>query len=317
MKISKILENALEDEISSIKISELKEAAQQLSYKYMNEKRTGESFVTKEIQAIAYSIIRMPATYGAVSTALKHVLHLTDFKLESLLDVGAGTGAATWAINDLIALKDIICIEREQSMQKIGQKLMCNDETLKKANWIDRDIVKSEITEKADLVVASYMTNEFKNEERLNVIEKLVNATNKILLILEPGTPDGHKIIKDIKKYCAENNLYVIAPCVSQGQCKLSESDWCHATCRVQRTKIHKILKDGDAPYEDEKFSYIAISKEKIETPEARILRHPIIKSGFVNMDVCTKEGIKNITISKKHKEKYKQAKKKNCGDYL
>lgn len=317
MEIPKTLESAIEEEITNIKISELKEEAKQLSYRYMNKTRTGESFITSELQAITYSIIRMPATYGAVTTALKNCLELIDINIETLLDVGAGTGSATWATSNLINLKNVTCIERESYMQRLGSKLMDSNELLKDVTWITKDILKNPISEKADLVIASYMTNELLDEERINVLNQLINATNGVLLIIEPGTPEGHKIIKNIKKYCVENNLYVIAPCVSQEECKLDNNNWCHSTCRIQRTKIHKILKDGDAPYEDEKFSYIAVSKQKIKNQNSRILRHPIIKSGFVNLELCTKDGIKNVTISKKDGDLYKQAKKKNCGDSL
>lgn len=323
MEIPKILESAIEKEIQKSKISELKEEAKSLSYRYMNQKRTGESFITNEQQAIVYSIIRMPATYAAVATALKHILELTEkeekIKIETVLDVGAGTGAGSWAVRDLINFKQITCIEKDVNMRKVGMKLMNNDKILKETKWINIDIVKEkeDITGHADLVIASYMTNELKKEDRIKAIEKLIRATNEILLIIEPGTPEGHQIIKEIKKYCIKQSLYVLAPCVTQEECKLPSNDWCHSTCRIQRTKIHKILKDGDAPYEDEKFSYIAVSKEKVnlEKNMSRILRHPIIKSGFINMRLCTRDGIKNTTISKRDGELYKQAKKKHCGD--
>ena len=41
-------------------------------------------------------------------------------------------------------------------------------------------------------------------------------------------------------------------------------------------------LKNADLPYEDEKFSYIAISKEKCDNSGLRILRHPMIEKGKV-----------------------------------
>ena len=28
--------------------------------------------------------------------------------------------------------------------------------------------------------------------------------------------------------------------------CSLPENDWCHTTVRIERTKIHKLLKDGE-----------------------------------------------------------------------
>ena len=103
MKIPDLLEMAIEKEIQGIKITELKEAAKKLSDRYMNEKRTGQTLLSKEKEALAYSIMRMPATFCAVTTALRHTLNIANnCNIENVLDVGAGTVAATWAINELI-----------------------------------------------------------------------------------------------------------------------------------------------------------------------------------------------------------------------
>jgi len=83
------------------------------------------------------------------------------------------------------------------------------------------------------------------------------------------------------------------------------------------RTQLHRQLKGGDAPFEDEKFAYMAFTREKTSTKEARIIRHPQIRKGHIMFEVCTNEGIKNITLSKKDKEKYKKAKKAKTGDLL
>lgn len=316
MKIPDLLEMAIEEEIQGIKIVELKELAQNLSNRYVNEKRDGQTLLSKEKEALAYSIMRMPATFCAVTTALKHTLNIAEScNIETVLDIGTGTGAATWAINELIKPTKITCLEREKAMRKVGQALMKHNADLSKVEWINEDITNSKLIKEADLIVASYIINELKKEQRKNVIQKLLELESKIILIIEPGTPEGFNNIKEIQKIALESGLHVIAPCTHQEKCKLPENDWCHTTVRVERNKIHKILKSADAPYEDEKFSYIAISNKDIGTAQSRILRHPIIETGKITLKLCIHGNIEQKIITKKEKELFKQAKKKKCGD--
>ena len=57
-------------------------------------------------------------------------------------------------------------------------------------------------------------------------------------------------------------------------------------------------IKRGNLSYEDENFSYIIITKENYENNYCRILRHPEILKGHINLKVCERGEIKNITIS-------------------
>ena len=304
MKIPDLLESAIEKEIQGIKITELREIAQKLSNRYMNEKRAGQSLLSKEKEALAYSIMRMPATFCAVKTALNHTLSIAEnCNIETVLDIGAGTGAATWAVSELINLKKIVCLEREEAMRNVGQALMKYNENLEKVEWINKDIKNTNIAQGADLIVSSYMINELKQEERKKVIQKLLELDSKIILIIEPGTPEGFKNIKEIQKTALEQGAHIIVPCTSQKVCKLPENDWCHTTVRVERNKIHKLLKSGEAPYEDEKFSYIAISKENLGTAKSRILRHPIIETGKITLKLCISGNIEEKIITKKECE--------------
>ena len=241
-----------------------------------------------------------------------------DVEINSLLDVGAGTGAGSIAVSEMLDLKEIICVEREDAMRKVGQKIMHQGNlALKTAKWINLDILKDEITEKADLVIVSYMINELKEDDRIKVLNKLIACTNKILLIIEPGTPEGFSNIKQIRNEVINKGLKILAPCVSQGKCGLKEGDWCSSSVRVQRTKTHKILKNGDVPYEDEKFSYIAISKVGGQNANSRILRHPIVQGKMIKLKLCTNSGIEEVTVTKKYSELYKEIKRKKVGDSI
>ncbi len=317
MKIPDILENAIEEKLNHVKLTELKQYASQLSEKYMYQKRTGDTLLNTEIEALAYSIMRMPATYGAVYTALKHTLERMDGNIQSVVDIGAGTGAATWAISELLDTKDIQCFEREQVMLELGKSFMSQNPNLKDVSWKYMDIVEDDLDVKADLVVTSYMLNEIKPEERENVINKLMKSSNHIILIIEPGTPAGFKNIREVQKIAIENGFHIIAPCTFQGVCSLPDRDWCHSIVRMERTKVHKLLKSADLPYEDEKFSYIAISKEKYDNSGIRILRHPMIEKGKITLKVCHNGEIEDMIVTKKDKELFKMVKKKKCGDMI
>ena len=317
MKIPEVLENAIEEKLNHVKLTELKQYASQLSEKYMYRERTGDTLLNTEIEALAYSIMRMPATYGAVYTALKHTLERMDGNIQSVVDIGAGTGAATWAISELLDTKDIQCFEREQVMLELGKSFMSQNPNLKDVSWKYMDIVEDDLDVKADLVVTSYMLNEIKPEERENVINKLMKSSNHIILIIEPGTPAGFKNIREVQKIAIENGFHIIAPCTFQGVCPLPDKDWCHSIVRMERTKVHKLLKSADLPYEDEKFSYIAISKEKCDNSGTRILRHPMIEKGKITLKVCHNGKIEDVIVTKKDKELFKMVKKKKCGDLI
>lgn len=259
----------------------------------------------------------MPATYGAVSKSIEKTFELNEYEIEDVLDIGAGTGTATWACFELLGNKKYTCLEREKCMIEVGKMLMKNQEHLKNTEWKAFDITTDNVENTADLVICSYMINELNKDTVEKIIEKLWNATKKVLIIIEPGTPHGFSNIKRIRDTIIKRGGYIVAPCTHQGECKIPENDWCSFSCRVQRSKVHKILKDGTVGYEDEKFSYVAFSKNEVHTAPKRILRHPIINKGYSEFKVCTPDGIINVKLSKKDGQMYKDSKKKNAGDIL
>src|SRR2546425_7545903 len=54
--------------------------------------------IRSETDALAYALARMPATYAAITASLNALVEIRpDFAPNSLLDIGAGPGTATWA----------------------------------------------------------------------------------------------------------------------------------------------------------------------------------------------------------------------------
>lgn len=316
MELPFALKAAIEEKCAAHPTSELIAAARNISERYRNESGHGKRLLTQDVEALSYAVVRMPATYGAVSTALTHTLDCFDAPVSTVLDVGAGTGAATWAVREALeGPLDITCLEREDAMIRLGSALMAEDESLSQARWIRHDLAVAPVTQRADLVIASYALNELSEDKRVEALRDLWDCAGKLLIIIEPGTPVGFAQLRKARETLIALGGHVTAPCVHQGECPLPADDWCQFTARVSRSRLHKLLKGGDVPYEDEKFSYLAVAKEPARPAENRILRHPQKESGRITLRLCTAEGIQDKAVTKKQGELFKRARKADSGD--
>lgn len=316
MDIPQELKDAIQKVSTGIKHTNIVEESQKISKMYRENDGKGKKMVTQQSEAMAYSISRMPSTYCAVYSALSQAIKNHDEEIKTVLDIGAGTGAATWAVLNLLDVNKVTCLEREKAMREIGNKLM--DGEFKNVEWKEFDLNEDEIEEKADLVVTSYVINELNQQDREKAIKKMWNATNQILLIIEPGTPEGFKHILEARNILLKQNVNIIAPCSHNGKCPINpEDDWCSFYVRVARSGLQRQAKKGELGYEDEKFSYIAFAKTSSANGQARILRHPQINSGYVKVKICTENGVEEKIYSKKDGEIYKKVRKLDAGDTI
>ena len=318
MDLPSEIKNYIENELNSESIRNIKEDAQDISQNYRKNERKGNSLILKKSEAIAYAIARMPATYGAISNAIEKTMEIYNPKINSVADIGAGTGSACIAVNEIMDVDEIDCFEREEVMLEVGREICSNYSPIKdKVSWNKLDIVNDTIDNKYDMVVSAYMINELKENQISDVIDKIWKMTNDIVIIIEPGTVQGYNNIMKVKEKIIELGGNIISPCMSK-KCGLSKDDWCNFYCRVQRTKMHKNLKVGEASFEDEKFMYIAVTKKQINIDnKSRIIRHPLIYNGFIKLKVCNNEGVQEIRVTKKEKERFKIAKKAKHGDLV
>ena len=290
-------------------------AAASLSARYREEKGSGSVLAASPADIAAYAVTRMPATFAAVSTALEHTLRRTECTIRTAADIGAGTGAAAWAASILTdGLEDISCFEREPEMRRIGEMLMREAQIAVTAVWHDLDITRGSLPRHYDLITACYMLGELTEKDRERALLTLWEHSDKLLLITEPGTPKGYANILHFRKLLTDRGAGIAFPCPDIGECPLPDGDWCHFTARAARSKLHKQLKGGDVPYEDEKFCCIAAVRGSFTPCEARILRRPQTASGFVTLHVCTSGGVSDMKITKSSKL-FKNARKADCGD--
>ena len=297
----------------------LEKDAKAISEAYRLRTGTGSRLLTRESEAAAYAAARMPATYEAARAALESALAVSGLAPRTLLDCGAGTGAAGWAADSLLELEEITCLEREDAMRAVGGRLMqAGGAALSHAVWQAFDLTDAKPLGCAELVTEGYMLGELAEEMRLPVARKLWDACTQMLVLIEPGTPQGFANLAAVRRELAGLGAHVAAPCPAGScVCPMAGEDWCHFAVRVQRTKLHKALKGGDAPYEDEKFCYLALTR----TPPAaacaaRVLRHPLIAPGRITLTVC-ETGEKKTRVVTKKDPLWKRARKIGAGDAL
>ncbi|MFT3950914.1 MAG: small ribosomal subunit Rsm22 family protein [Oscillospiraceae bacterium] len=316
MEFPVTLKNQIEARLSGMPLKKLADMTAQLSGRYRTESGAGKRIVTDETQAAIYAAVRMPATFGAVAAALLYAIEAAgSFAPHTLLDAGAGTGAATWAAAELLTLSRADCLEREPVMRKLGAALTQHHPAITDVHWIDADLTDGALAlPQAELVIASYALGELAEAARERAVLRLWEAASGMLLLVEPGTPEGFRQLRAARELLLRQGAHIAAPCPHSASCPMGEGDWCHFTCRVARSRLHKQLKGGDAPFEDEKFTYLAATKFPCEPAKARVLRHPLTEKGLVSLTLCRTVGISAESIRKSHPA-YKQARKLSCGD--
>ncbi len=310
---------ALEALLAGKNAAQLEKDAKTISENYRMKTGHGKRLLTREGEAAAYAAARMPATFAAAYEAISQALHASGLAPRTLMDCGAGTGAAAWAASELLELDQITCLEREDAMRSVGSALMrAGDGVLAKAQWASCDLTAKDALPRAELVIEGYMLGELSEDMRLPVARKLWEASGQMLVLIEPGTPQGFANLAAVRADLASLGAHVAAPCPAGSEsCPMTGDDWCHFSVRVQRTRLHKALKGGEAPYEDEKYAYLALTREAPKNPcAARVLRHPLIQPSRITLTLC-ESGSRQTRIVTKKDDLWKRARKIGAGDTL
>ena len=282
----------------------------QLSHVY----RTGSGSAKGDRDALAYAVYRMPATFAAAERALSLSLACMDLRPGSLLDAGAGTGAMTMAVSSLLSLDSCICLEREPAMRALGKEL--TQAAGIRAEWRAFDLMENAALPGAALVTEGYMLCELPEDHRVPTVLKLWEAAQEMLLLIEPGTPEGFGTILRAREALLSAGAHIASPCPGECACPLQKGDWCHFSARLPRTKRMLQVKGGDVPYEDEKFAFLACTRLEPVRCSARILRHPRIAPGRIGVTLCTGDRTEERVITKKN-PLWKQIRKTEWGDRL
>ncbi len=316
MELPDALQQAIDERGQSLGLRSLIEAREELTQRYRS---SHQPFITSDAQREAYLITRLPATYAAIYTVLQAIREQTPaLNIKSVLDLGAGPGTAMWAICEHWPhLEQITLIEKDFALAKLGKGLASYSPhpAIRNAHWEITDLEKERPIGDYDLVLFSYSIGELPPSFLLPLTEAYRNKAKQLFIVIEPGTPIGFERIRLIRRHLIDLGGHLIAPCPHQLDCPMADGDWCHFSVRIPRSFLHRRLKGGSLGYEDEKFSYVASTQVPFALPSSRILNHPLRHSGHIKLKLCTNQGVQWPIISKKNKELYQLARKREWGE--
>lgn len=306
----------LDDALEGVSRKELRDQAQEISAAYRSD---GTSAIIRSgLDALAYATVRMPATYAAIRAGLAAAADIVaDFAPRSLLDIGTGPGTASWAAQDLWpSLKQATLIDRNAHLLDLARGLAVRSSL--EATFVQSEVqaVLRDVAE-ADIVIAGYALTEMANNLLPAVLQELWRLTRGLLVIVEPGTPQGFGRILACRDHLIGAGGHIVAPCTHAAACPLSSaSRWCHFSERLPRSRTHLFAKEGNLSYEDEKFSFLAVAKDKpAQQPYRRILATPHVTKGQISLGLCAPEKVEERVIPRRDKEAYKAAKDYAWGD--
>ena len=299
---------------------ELQARALRMSEGFRARKPSSET-IRDETDALAYALTRLPATYAATASVLRGLREeVPEFSPLSLVDAGCGLASASFAALEI--WPDIASVElfdRSPQFLALAARLTqaSPHSALAGARVVAADLRTPPRGAAADLVVASYALTEIGDDALPGVIDALWGRAGRALALIEPGTPRDYARLMTLRQRMIAAGARIASPCPHDRRCPLAAPDWCHFATRLPRSRDHKLLKNADAPFEDEKFSFIVALRGLEPTRRARIIAPPRPGKWGIALRLCASDGIEETTIAKRDKAFFKNIRKSAWGDSL
>ncbi|XP_017543343.1 methyltransferase-like protein 17, mitochondrial [Pygocentrus nattereri] len=290
---------------------------------------------------VVFMAARLAGGYAAVMRALNEIKKRDPlFAPRSLLDFGSGLGTALWASHTHWgdALKEYVCVDASGAMNRLAEQLLTGggdtDTPLVKHVYF-RQFFPVSPKVQSDLVVAAFSLSELASQkEREDTVLTLWRKTNSYLVLVENGTKEGHQILMEARDVLLKKEEKVIhdsrrpvvfAPCTHERTCpKLLKQPV--VPCNFLQP-YHPLPLPGNADWEEERFSYLIVSREAREAPGEREgvewgrLTAPVHRrTRHVQCQICCSSGeLKQLAVTARQhgRDAYRCARSSNWGDRL
>lgn len=317
MQVPAKIRQAVEQQLEGLPLKRLQQAAEVLSQRYRTEAPTASAHLSTDLAAAAYLAVRFPATFSAVRRAMAETADVyPEFAPATQLDAGSGPGTAALAAGDVWpSLQQALLLEGSGPIRQAGEPLVAASGIA--AEWQTGDLASVAINNRFDLVTCAYVLSELSALAQRLLVERLWSATAGVLLLVEPGTPAGWQRILEARTALLQAGAQMLAPCPHAFACPLVSPDWCHFAERVERSRMHRLVKQGDVPWEDEKFLYLAVGRERPVGHGSRVLMRPKINRGLISLKLCNADGSMTQPVIRKRDKSYKHARRVDWGETL
>lgn len=309
------LDEAVAKAIAARQVGGLRDASDRLSAGY---RKGGTS---SAVDLAAYLAARLPATFAVNARVMAEVaLALPLLAPGSFIDVGAGPGTAGWAA--LAQWPTLLALEQVEASEKFAAVLLelnasSGIPALAAARVHTQALSQWQVTAPTDLVVASYMLAELHADHLTVSLRKLWAAAGQVLVLIEPGTPDGFKRLLAARKNLLGQGAHVAGPCTHEKDCPMTGGDWCHFKQRVQRSRAHMHAKGATVPYEDEPFAWLALSRTPVDLAGGRVVMPAKSSKAGLDFTVCADGALKDVHVATRDKATYKRYRKADWGDVI
>lgn len=253
----------------------------------------------------AYSLYFAPQTYAR----LTHILaELPPFPVPGaaplrILDLGCGTGAASWAMLDYLGPRPVVLDARDHS--RAALRTMHDLFTAQKsARWPQAQLrtrcapLEDYLPEpaSADVILIHYVLNELPPASRRELLSRAARALapGGRMIIAEPLLRAAGDYLRDLRAFAlAELKLHILAPCPHELACPLAEP--CHD---VRTWVLPRSLQIVNATLRRDlrylAFAPLVLSHEPVEksdTLRVRVVGSPTHAKGQTLCPACCPDG--------------------------
>ena len=313
------LRAAIDRELEGVPRKGLADRARATSEAYRAGKPSA-GVIREADDALAYALTRLPATYAACAAVFAEAARMAPaFRPGRVLDVGAGTGGASWAAHATwMGIATSTWVDSNPAFLALAARLAAGT-PLAAAQAKQADLTIHADWPAADLAVASYVLAELAPNAQATVVQALWAATEGVLALVEPGTPAGYARILAARTGLIAAGARIVAPCPHEAACPLAAPDWCHFSIRLARSRDHRLAKGADVPFEDERFAYLLAARPSVvmDARGPRILAPPRAGKPGIDLKLCGPEGLEQRFVARRDKLAYAAARRLGWGDTL
>jgi ribosomal protein RSM22 (predicted rRNA methylase) len=275
---------------------------------------------TRDVDPASYLVARLPATFAAVARVLDELrMRRPEFCPASLLDAGCGPGTASWAAAEAWpGLSYVTLLDHAPAMLGLAADLAKHGPpALVAARRVTGAVERLPEGLSTDLTIAAYALAELPLARIAEAVTSLWHASAGVLVLVEPGTPQGFARIHAARTLLLSLGAAPVAPCPHDLACPMTGDDWCHFRVRLPRSRAHMHAKGATVPFEDEPFSYLIMAREGRPTGGARVLAPPRHAKPGIDLKLCRDSRTVLHHVARRDSASYRQAKKLGWGDLV
>ncbi|XP_043840640.1 methyltransferase-like protein 17, mitochondrial isoform X2 [Dromiciops gliroides] len=286
--------------------------------------------------SLVYMAARLDGGFAAVSRAFHEIqARVPDFKPQTLMDFGSGTGSVTWAAYNTWgqSLSEYLCVDSSAAMLALAERLLKGGLDSGKPHVpgvFFRQFLPVSPKIQFDVVVSAFSLSELPSmADRTEVIQTLWRKTGHFLVLVENGTKTGHCILMEARDLVLRGPEkspldrrpgHVFAPCPHELPCpKLSASQ--HQACSFSQA-YSTIPFSWNQSHKEEKFSLVILSRTLPEKDHqwARLTQPVLKRPRHVHCHLCCPDGHLHhvvVTARRHGRHLYRCARASTWGDRL